>query len=452
MASLYKELQPVDAYKIRLAHPFSDYDRQLLTLFYQPLVGSGAMSLFMTLWADAEQEDRLVYNHYHLMNILTMPLGPVFEARISLEAIGLLRTGRKKNGDAREFLYELLPPLDAKAFFADPLLSTFLFSKMGEQAYRSLRARFSLDSRGEDEFEDVSRTFLDVYTPVQKGYNVGMHEDIQFKGRNEPVGVPFVHMGFDFNLLRSGLSEQMVPQAALSAVSKETIAKLAYLYSLTPLDMQKVVMMALDEDLKLPEDRLRKAAAEFYKMNVSKDAPVLHKVYVQEPPKQQVELKTRDDELVYYLENTAPIEMLRDINGKEPLSVDVQLAEKLINTHGLPIGVVNVLLQYVHLRNDGKLTNKYVERIASHWMNKKVETVKAALEMSRQEHDQYMKWKNEGQKPTSKRKPTREEKVPEWFYKKEEAQQNKATKQSSDVDEERRKLLKELGVIGDGVE
>ena len=57
MAPLYKELQPVDAYKIRLPHPFSDYDRQLLTLFYQPLIGPDAMSLFMTFWADAERED-----------------------------------------------------------------------------------------------------------------------------------------------------------------------------------------------------------------------------------------------------------------------------------------------------------------------------------------------------------------------------------------------------------
>ena len=60
--------------------------------------------------------------------------------------------------------------------------------------------------------------------------------------------------------LRSGLSEQMVPKASLSSVSKESIAKLAFLYSLTPLDMQKVIMMALDEDLKLPEDRLRKVS------------------------------------------------------------------------------------------------------------------------------------------------------------------------------------------------
>ena len=79
-------------------------------------------------------------------------------------------------------------------------------------------------------------------------------------------------------------------------------------------------------------------------MNISKEPPEFQKVFTQEPP-QQVELKTRDDELAYYLENTAPIDMLRNISGKEPLSVDVQLAERLINVHGLPIGVVNMLLQ-----------------------------------------------------------------------------------------------------------
>ncbi|MBE1554422.1 replication initiation and membrane attachment family protein [Sporosarcina limicola] len=451
MTVLYKELQPVDAYKIRLLHPFSDYDRQLLTLFYQPLIGPGAMSFFMTLWADAEQESRHEYNHYHLMNILTMPLGTIFEARISLEAIGLLRTYRKKDNDERAFVYELLPPLDAKAFFADPLLSTFLFSKIGEQSYRNLRTRFSLDARYEKGFEDVSRTFLDVYTPIQQGYSIENFGEMQFEGRNEPKGVPFLNSDFDFDLLRSGLSEQMVPKTALSSVSKGTIVKLAFLYSLTSLDMQKVIMMALDEDLKLPDERLRKAAAEFYKMNVSKEAPILHKVYVQEVPKKQAELLTRDDELVDYLENTAPIEMLRDINGKEPLSVDVQLAERLVNTHDLPVGVVNVLLQYVHLRNDGKITNKYVERIASHWMNKKVQTVRAAMEISRKEHDQYIQWKNEGQKPTAKWKPTREEKVPEWFYKKDDKQKEKSAKQATDISEERRKLLEELGVTGNGV-
>ena len=125
--------------------------------------------------------------------------------------------------------------------------------------------------------------------------------------------------------------------------------------------------------------------------------------------------------------------MLRDLNGKEPLSVDVQLAERLINTHDLPVGVVNVLLQYVHIRNDGKITNNYVERIASHWMNKKVATAKEAMEFSRKEHDKYMKWKNEGQKPATHktRDNAREEMVPEWFYKKDEERNRKTDKDKS---------------------
>ena len=52
------------------------------------------------------------------MNILTMPLGPIFEARISLGGdwayCGLIE---KEMGMRELFIYELLPPLDAKAFF-----------------------------------------------------------------------------------------------------------------------------------------------------------------------------------------------------------------------------------------------------------------------------------------------------------------------------------------------
>ncbi len=453
MAALYKELQPVDAYKIQLLHPFTDYDRQLLTLFYQPLIGPSAMSLFMTLWADVERGEEQEYNHYHLMNILTMPLEPVFEARISLEAIGLLRTFVKKDGEARLYLYELLAPLEAKEFFNDPLLSTFLFSKIGEQAYRNLRSRYTTKVSDTKGFNEVSRTFLDVYQPVTNGSTIEVNQSNDVIGRKEPVGVPFVNDNFDFNLLESGLSEQMVPRSALSSVPREIISKLAFLYSLNPLDMQKVVMMALDEDMQLPEVRLRRAAADFYKMSISKQAPVLERVFSKPvTPVDQSEKLSREDELLYYLDNTAPVDMLRDLNDKEPLSVDVQLAERLINTHDLPIGVVNVLLQYVHIRNDGKITNNYVERIASHWMNKKVATAKEALEFSRDEHDKYMQWKNEGQKaPSYSRGSKREEMVPEWFYKKDEPTKEIPKAKNPDIEERRRKLREELNAKRKGV-
>ncbi|MDV6377567.1 helicase DnaB, partial [Sporosarcina sp. GW1-11] len=94
---LYTELQPVDSFRVKLTHPFSSYDRQMLTLFYQPLIGSEAVSLFLTLWTDAENTEPQEHSHYYLMNILSFSLQPIFQARITLEAIGLLRTYKLKD-------------------------------------------------------------------------------------------------------------------------------------------------------------------------------------------------------------------------------------------------------------------------------------------------------------------------------------------------------------------
>lgn len=445
MKMLFKELQPIDVYTIRIAQPFNDTDRQLLTLFYQPLIGFEALSLYMTLWADGEQTETVEFNHYHLMNVLSLPLGPIFQARISLEAIGLLRTYRKHEGENRIFLYELNPPLEAKLFLEDPLLSTFLFSKIGKQAYRSLRNRFVKEVHVGLDYEEVSRSFLDVYTPVQPNGAIEPFGTFTDESSTHTEGVPFKDPHFDYELMLAGLSEQMVPRSSITAVSKGLIEKLAFLYSLTPLDMQKVVMMALDEDLKLPEERLRKAAADYYKLNRSTTPPVLMKNFqtAQEPSNDHP--LTREEELIQYFEQTPPIDMLRDLSGSEPLPVDVQLTERLINTQGMPVGVVNVLMHYVLIRNDGKITNKFVERIASHWIRKKIHTVKEAMEISRKDHDQYMKWLQEGKPSNATRKPIREEKVPEWFQL-DESKKEKPKATPSNIEEERQKLLQELGM------
>jgi replication initiation and membrane attachment protein len=104
------------------------------------------------------------------------------------------------------------------------------------------------------------------------------------------------------------------------------------------------------------------------------------------------------------------------------------------------------------LRNDGKITNNFAERIASHWSNKKVSTAKVAMELSRTEHDQYMKWLNEGKKKPAGRKPIREEKVPEWFYKKDDTEQKEPAKEADPaIDEQRRQLMEKLDAMRNGV-
>ena len=452
LSMLYKELQPADLYMIRLPYSFSDYDRQLLTLFYQPLVGAEGISLYLTLWADGELKNSELWSHYKLMNVLGVSIGKIFQARIALEAIGLLRTWQKSEEDGRIFHYELAAPLDAESFLKDPLLSMFLLNKIGENAYKQLRNRFIQKPNWNEGFVDVSRTFMDVFKPSTKtGMPISSTDEFQTKKRNSSI--PFYYDEFDFGLLQEGLSEQLVPKSAMTIEAKEVIAKLAFLYNLNAIEMQKVVILALDDELHLSEARLKKACADYYKLTVSKTAPVIEKIIEQkiEPISDNTQPMSKEEELIHYLETTSPAVVLKDIaNGKDPILADVQLANHFVTHYKMPIGVVNVLLQYVLLKTDMKLTKNYAEKIASHWMRKDVKTAKQAMELARNEHEQYIKWKNEGSKQkTYTKKPTREEKVPDWFYKKdgEKKQSGNETNGIQNIDEERKKLLAELGVL-----
>lgn len=457
MVHLYKELQPTDHFEINLPLFLSSHERQLITLLYQPLTGPEPISLYLTLWAEGEDQSTSQMTHYHLMNVLDMSIGKVFEARIALEAIGLLRTWRKDEEESRHFIYEIIRPLDAQTFFQDPLLSMFLFSKIGEQAYRKLRKRF-IKQVHKDSYTEVSRSFIDVYKPIHT--NVPQDFFVDTNSKRSKHDYPFYYEQFDFNLLMAGLSEHLIPSSSLTLEVKEYIAKLAFLYHLSPLDMQKVVILALDDNMNVTQERLKKAAADYYKLTISKEAPKLEKTFEQmDKPIQQP--NTKEEELQFYLETTPPIQVLRDINnGKEPLPNSVKLAEDLIMQHGMPIGVVNVLLEYVMLTTDMKLPQKYVEKIADHWMRKDLKTAKEAMELARTERDKYTKWKNENDsKPTGNgyKKPYRlgrEEKVPEWFYKrnqhKSDTEQQQKESKSVDFEQERQKILKKLGVVKDG--
>lgn len=447
MTALYKELQPADSFRILMPYPFSNYDRQLLTLLYQPLIGAEAIAFYLTLWAEGEESHEEA-THYMLMNTLGVSIAKIFDSRIQLEAIGLLKTFRKDQ-ENRSFIYELCPPLDPKKFFADPLLSMFLFSKVGETGYRKVRDRFVVHTELTESYEEVSRTFMDIFQPVhaKAGYpSPADNLQERKKGSYETDGA------FDFSLLRQGLSEQLVPHKVLTASIRELIAKLAFLYSWGPLEMQKVILLAIDDDYKLTLESLKKAAADYYKLTVATKAPQLVQVKKKETPKKEAP-KTKEDELIDYLESASPVEVLRDIaNGKEPLPADVQLANQLVIQHGMEPAVVNVLLQYVLLRTDMKLTKAYVEKLASHWLRKNVTTAKEAMDLARIEHEQYLKWKSEGspssaaRSSSSNRKPVREEKLPEWFYKKDDFQPAKAPENTEDLEQAKQKLLAKYAV------
>lgn len=72
----------------------------------------------------------------------------------------------------------------------DPLLSMFLFSKIGEQAYRNLRQRFMSPVK-DTAFKDVSRAFIDVFKPVHANIPSDLQVDTNHKDKQQKV-YPFI--------------------------------------------------------------------------------------------------------------------------------------------------------------------------------------------------------------------------------------------------------------------
>jgi replication initiation and membrane attachment protein len=431
MAQHWQELIPIDRYIVASNGLLHEYDRKVLTFLYQPLIGSTCFSLYMTLWAELE-ENRLwseSSSHHSLMNLLGMNLKDIYDARLKLEGIGLLKTLVKTEEGGRSFIYELHPPLNPEQFFLDGMLNIYLYRKIGKKHFARLKRFFSDQQKPEEDlYIDVTRAFQDVFASATPGslqymqensLDLEAEENHQFIGRNDQKPIQIDTNSFDFELLMSGLNDSLVPKKALTPKVKEVISNLAFLYNIDPIQMKNIILGAINEDNGIDMEELRKGARDWYQFVnhdqlpnlIERTQPSIHQVQREEP-------KTQEEKLIRYLETTSPLKVLQDLQGGgDPSKSDLQIIEEVMFKQKLLPGVINVLIQFVMLRTDMKLTKGYVEKIAGHWARKQVKTVKEAMELAKNEHRTYLDW-SENKKTTgktSRQKPIRTEVLPDWF-------------------------------------
>ncbi|WP_330994718.1 replication initiation and membrane attachment family protein [Rossellomorea vietnamensis] len=456
MKKHWNEIQPIDHYTVGTQGMLQEYDRKIITFLYQPLIGTVCYSLYMSLWGEVE-ENRLWSTdstHYHLMNVLSVNLQDVYEARMKLEGIGLLKVYEKRDDEDRRFLYELQPPLSPQEFFHDGMLNVYLYRKIGRTHYLRLKKFFTDASADKNQYSDITRSFQDVFTSEPINF---LHHDAnvdsetrsgeQYMKYGKNDGLALDEIDFDFQLLLAGLSESMVPRKAFTPKVKETVLKLSYLYGIDPLQMKNIVLSSLDADDTIDIELLRKTARDWYGMQTGDQLPDLTTRVETKKAVERDQPLSQEEELIDYLETTSPKDVLSDIsNGGSPSKADLQAVEEVLMSQKLPIGVMNVLIQYVLLKTDMKLTKGYMEKIASHWSRKKVTSASEAMILAKSEHKQYLEWA-EGKKETKsnrRRKPIRTEKLPDWFKEDGTEEESDATAEGYDFEAEKKKLEEEL--------
>lgn len=400
---------PADTYMVVNRTILSENDRQIISMLYQPIIGSTAVSLFYTLWSDLDKTNILsnLYTHHHLMTSLRLKLDIIIAARKKLEAIGLLKSFINKE-NVNTYVYELFSPVSASVFFNHPILNVILFNNIGKKEYEYLLSYFKIPKINLSNYEEITSSFDSVFESVPMSSLDNLNEDLKVN----KTGKLTIDEAFDFDLLISSIPSGIISNKAFTKEVKELINNLSFVYNLDAIEMKSSIINSIKENGLIDKTLLRKNVKNYYKFENENKLPSL--VYKSQPEylKNTYTNEDKRSKMIYVFENTSPYKFLKGrSNGAKPSSHDLNLLESLLTDFKLNPGVVNVLIDYVLKINNKKLTRTYLETIASQWKRLNIQTVEDAMKEAEKEYK-----KNNKVKDNYKQTSVKEE-LPDWFNK-----------------------------------
>ena len=377
-------LLPADKYMIVNKTILTDQDRKYLVSLYEPIIGSLAVSLYLTLWRDLDRYNFVSadYNHHHLMTILKTNLDSIKLARQTLEGVGLLRTYFMAS-EPNNYVYELYSPMNPKEFFQNPIFNVVLYNNIGAFEYNLLKKEYSVLNINLKGYEEVTSHFDEVFKSSSE------LPSIEALGRETlPLNM---QDQIDFDLLISSLPKGMLNEKILNKRMRSLINNLSFVYNIDTLKMCEIIRLSINEKGAIDKDTLRLQTRKYYQYNNHGKLPTL--IYRAQPeylksPSGDTSKKGR---IIEVFENTTPYDFLcAKYKTGTPTVRDLKLLEYLLEDVGLKPAVVNVLIDYVLKKNNNKLNNAFVETIAGQWKRLGIETAKDAMEVAEKEHKKYI--------------------------------------------------------------
>ena len=377
-------LLPADRYVIFNRTILTDFDKNVLITFYEPIVGHLAISLYLTLWNDLDGINQVSreLNHHHLMSILKCPLQVIKEARESIEAVGLLKT-YYKSGDVNSYIYELYSPLTPGEFLNHPILNVVLYNNIGATEYEYLKKRYQKLKIDTKDYLDITKKLDEVYRA---------ESDIPtFEGLERTISDIECGDKVDFDLIISSIPKGIVNERAFNKKTRELINELAFIYKIDSLKMMELIRSVLNEYGMIDKNALRQEARKMYQFN-NGALPTL--IYRSQPEylKTPAGDNSMRGKIIRLFESINPVDFLRNkYKGVKPTNADIKIIEMLIIDLEMPPAVVNVLLDYVLRKNNNRLSRAYIETIAGQWKRAGLKNASEAMEFAEKENAKFNK-------------------------------------------------------------
>lgn len=384
---------------VRSVRPIEGTDFLSLTHLYQPLIGTDAFALYITLSFQLPFHRvgvSQVYTHSFLVNLLATTYDQLEKARYRLEGIGLLETYEKETDKWEKYLeYVLIPPLSPANFFSSDILGAMLWERIGKERFQSTREwLLSLDSTSKRSTgNNITKSFSQVYgvvSPQAMIQSAQLQEQTPIPPQEGVNGKrPKVPKQIDLEPIKMRLSSILKPEAWTKEIEAE-IQEICFFYQLDSWGLIKALQnpeITLNGYIDL--ERLREYVRQEYRYQYRalpsvKQMERLKVVEEQmavasEPSFEKKSSDPREEQHFQRLMEISPLDLLKYYQkGAQIARADVELVESLLTEFQLKPVVVNVLLDYVLLRHDRKLPRQLIEKIAGHWKRLGIETLEQA--------------------------------------------------------------------------
>lgn len=379
-----------DSYLVNLASILGGADRTVLVCLYQPLCGYGAISLYFNLWAQAEHYRKgSAFGVDNLLKSMNVTLEELHRFRSKLEGIGLLKT--YLNEELRVYKYELYAPLAPKDFFTHELLGTLFKEIMPKKSYDKIKSSFEIELNDDGNYVDISSKFNDVYNVNFD--DISTLKDVISSGNNlVDKTTKEIESNFSLAIFLAALNEKKINKSLIGNNFIELLKSMASLYSLDECELCEIVSTCIEgygNNAKINFETFRNRCYSYKKI------PVIDKKDAKKVTDKRLGM-ARKAEMFKELE---PFEFLKiKQNNQDASFQDIKLIEDLVYISKLNPEVINVLIDYVMIKQDNKLIYNYVMKIANTLSNMGIKTCEEAMEYFSKIQNSYSSKNNQQSK------------------------------------------------------
>ena len=331
--------------KIEVYSPLNDDNIKCLMCLYQPLVGSRAINIYLTLYSIFE-EFKTPIDFDYLKTILKTDDNTLINECKQLEEYNLITTYFKEH-KYKEYILSLKLPKSSHNFLTDTFLSRILLLNLGNEYYEKLINRFTFKLNDTYTYKNISSKFN-----LNRLNNYSVDDNQKFMTFSSDNNSLDESINYDFDGLFKVVNDIIFPFSLRTKENLELIGSLGSLYNVDIKSMRKFIGDSCDPVLCVFNQKTFKSKIKYYSSEMKK-------------------IDSYD---------ISPIEFLKKFQKDGNLIYSERtMIENLSLSLKLNDCVINVLLEYVLNNNDNVIDKFYVEQLAATLKRRNVETKEQAL-------------------------------------------------------------------------